>query len=278
MEKGKRYGIKNILLTSFWICLGAGMIVLLVAAIRKKDARNCQGIDITISGVNNNFFVDKGDILNTITALSNGNPVGRPTGSFNLKKMEAELEKNVWIKEAQMFFDNNETLFVKVKEREPVARIFSTPGSTFYIDEETMILPLSEKFSARLPVFTGFPTDAKVLSAADSSLLLDIRNISGYIQKDSFRMALIDQVDITPQRNFDMIPKIGKQVMIGGQVGMAGHITIADGVKVDAQSGIIASVKEPGALMCGSPAIPRPLFFRAYSVFRNLTELVKKIK
>lgn len=72
--------------------------------------------------------------------------------------------------------------------------------------------------------------------------------------------------------------KIGKQVMIGGQVGMAGHITIADGVKVDAQSGIIASVKEPGALMCGSPAIPRPLFFRAYSVFRNLPELVKKIK
>ncbi|MBK7433458.1 MAG: FtsQ-type POTRA domain-containing protein [Chitinophagaceae bacterium] len=129
MEKGKRYGIKNILLTSFWICLGAGMIVLLVAAIRKKDARNCQGIDITISGVNNNFFVDKGDILNTITALSNGNPVGRPTGSFNLKKMEAELEKNVWIKEAEMFFDNNETLFVKVTEREPVARIFSVPGS-----------------------------------------------------------------------------------------------------------------------------------------------------
>jgi UDP-3-O-[3-hydroxymyristoyl] glucosamine N-acyltransferase len=72
--------------------------------------------------------------------------------------------------------------------------------------------------------------------------------------------------------------KIGKQVMVGGQVGMAGHITIADGVKVDAQSGIIASVKEPGALMCGSPAIPRPLFFRAYSVFRNLPELVKKIK
>ena len=91
MEKGKRDGIKNSLLTSFWICLGAGMIVLLVAAIRKKDARNCQGIDITISGVNNNFFVDKGDILNTITALSNGNPVGRPTGSFNLKIMEAEL-------------------------------------------------------------------------------------------------------------------------------------------------------------------------------------------
>ncbi len=72
--------------------------------------------------------------------------------------------------------------------------------------------------------------------------------------------------------------KLGKRVMVGGQAGFAGHIQIADGVKIDAQSGVIASVKEEGALICGSPAISRPLYFRAYSVFRNLPELVKKIK
>jgi len=77
-------------------------------------------------------------------------------------------------------------------------------------------LPLSDKFSARLPVFTGFPSDNIVLSAADSSLLNEVKIISLAIQKDSFRMAMIDQVDITPQRNFEMIPKIGNQLIVFG--------------------------------------------------------------
>jgi hypothetical protein len=36
------------------------------------------------------------------------------------------------------------------------------------------------------------------------------------IQKDSFRMAMIEQVDITQQRSFEMIPKIGNQVIVFG--------------------------------------------------------------
>jgi cell division protein FtsQ len=78
------------------------------------------------------------------------------------------------------------------------------------------MLPLSEKFSARLPVFTNFPSATKVLSKADSSLLMDIKTISIAIQKDSFCMAMVEQVDITPQRMFEMIPKIGNQLIVFG--------------------------------------------------------------
>jgi cell division protein FtsQ len=78
------------------------------------------------------------------------------------------------------------------------------------------MLPLSEKFSARLPVFTNFPSDKKVLAKADSSLLGDIRTISLALQKDSFSMAMVEQVDITPQRMFEMIPKIGNQLIVFG--------------------------------------------------------------
>ena len=216
MENNKRYSVKNILLTGLWIAIGAGAVVLLVAAIKIKDTHRCKGVDISIEGVNNNFFVDKSDILNSIRAIEKADPVGKATGSFNLKMMEAELEKNVWIKAAELFFDNNEVLQVNVQEREPVARVFTTTGATFYIDNGLTILPLSEKFSARLPVFTNFPSDRKVLSKADSSLLMGIKNVSIGIQKDSFSMAMIEQVDITPQRIFEMVPKIGNQVIVFG--------------------------------------------------------------
>ena len=204
------------MLAIFWVALGGATIFLLVAAVKTKEAKRCKGIEINIHGVSNNFFVDKKDILNSITAMEETNPVGKTIGSFNLRKMERELEKDVWIKSAELFFDNNETLQVIVQEREPVARVFTSTGTTFYIDEELAMLPLSEKFSARLPVFTNFPSDKKVLTKADSSLLRGIKTISLAIQKDSFSMAMIEQVDITAQRNFEMIPKIGNQLIVFG--------------------------------------------------------------
>lgn len=199
-----------------WFVLGGATIFLLASGIRSKDANRCKAVDISIHGVSNNFFVDKKDILNAITASESGNPVGKATGSFNLKKLEAELEKNVWVQSAELFFDNNEVLKVIVQEREPVARVFTIGGTTFYIDKDLNMLPLSDKFSARLPVFTGFPSDKKVLSKTDSSLLADIKTISVALQKDSFSMAMIEQVDITAQRMFEMIPKLGNQLIVFG--------------------------------------------------------------
>ena len=36
------------------------------------------------------------------------------------------------------------------------------------------------------------------------------------IRKDSFSMAMIEQVDITPQRNFEIIPKFGNTIIVLG--------------------------------------------------------------
>jgi cell division protein FtsQ len=216
LETKKRYSFKNIMLAIFWIALGGATVFLLAAAIKSKPAKHCKNIEIYIHGVSNNFFVDKKDILEAIAGVEGTGMVGKSIGSFNLKKLEAILKKNVWIKSAELFFDNNEILQVTVQEREPIARVFTTTGSTFYIDDELEILPLSEKFSARLPVFTNFPSDKKILVKADSNLLADVKTISLAVQKDSFSMAMIDQVDITAQRLFEMIPKFGNQLIVFG--------------------------------------------------------------
>ncbi|MFZ1784480.1 MAG: FtsQ-type POTRA domain-containing protein [Ferruginibacter sp.] len=204
------------MLATLWIALGGATVFLLVAAIKAKSAHLCKAIEINIHGVSNNLFVDKKDILQAITLSEKSNPVGKAIGSFNLKKMELELEKNVWIRSAELFFDNNETLQVNVQEREPVARIFTLTGASFYIDQNLAMLPLSEKYSARLPVFSGFPSDRKVLIKADSSLLQDINTISMAMQKDSFCMAMIEQIDITDKRQFMLIPKMGNQLIVFG--------------------------------------------------------------
>jgi cell division protein FtsQ len=202
--------------TTLWCCIGAGIIVLLVAAVRKEDKQKCKGLFITIKGVSNNFFVDRQDILEAINEYIDGSPVGKPVSILNLRALENDLQKNIWVKKAQLFFDNNTKLQVIVTEREPVARVFTNGGTTFYIDSSIAMLPLSDKFSARLPVFTGFPSDKKVLTRADSNLLREVYEVSMAIRNDSFLMAMIDQVDITPQRTFEMMPKIGNTVIAMG--------------------------------------------------------------
>jgi cell division protein FtsQ len=212
----KRKTIIKYILTTLWCCIGAAVIVILVAAVKKEDKQKCKGLFVTIHGVNNNFFVDKQDILQAINEYIDGSPVGKPVSILNLRALENDLQKNIWVKKAQLFFDNNTKLQVIITEREPVARLFSISGSTFYIDSSITMLPLSDKFSARLPVFTGFPSDKMVLRKADSALLREVYHVSMAIQQDSFLMAMIDQVDITPQRMFEMMPKIGNTIIALG--------------------------------------------------------------
>lgn len=71
--------------------------------------------------------------------------------------------------------------------------------------------------------------------------------------------------------------KIGKNCMFGGQVGLIGHITIADGVKIAAQSGIPKSIREEGAVVQGAPAFEFGHYQRCYVLFRRLPDLRNQI-
>lgn len=208
--------IYRVLLTTLWVSLSIGIIVLLVAAVSKEHKQKCTGLDISIKGVNNNFFVDKADILAAINQYIDGSPVGQPMNLLDVKSLEADLSKNIWIRKCQLFFDNNAMLHVNISEREPVARVFTSNGNSFYIDSSLAMLPLSDKLSARLPVFTNFPSDKKVLVRKDSALLREVHEVATLIQQDEFLMALIDQVDITADRTFEMIPKLGNNIIAFG--------------------------------------------------------------
>ena len=66
------------------------------------------------------------------------------------------------------------------------------------------------------------------------------------------------------------------RVTLAGQVGVAGHITIGKGTIATAQTGIPNSV-EPGAFVSGYPAIPNRDWLKASAVFRKLPELKKLV-
>ena len=221
MEEKKR-NIRYWLLASLWVFAGAGLCVLLVAAMQSKGKNTCKGLDIQFKNNGSNFFVDKKDVQSILTANQTIKISGKPLKSFNLNEMEDRLKKNTWIEDAELFFDNNDMLRVKVKEREPIARVFTVNGNSFYIDSSLERLPLSTKFTPRLLVFTNFPSDKSKLSKADSAVMKGIKDISMFIGRDSFWTAQIQQVDINAQRNFELVPTIGEHTILFG-----------DGMEVD---------------------------------------------
>lgn len=203
--------LKEILNIIIWCTLGTSCLVLLIAAMKKKDEKLCTNINVQIKEVNNLAFISKQDISNTLQ--QNGITKSKLLQQINLRKVEEILEKNPWIKNAELFFDNNQVFYAIITEREPIARVFTLAGNSFYIDKNALRLPVSEAQAARLPVFTSYPSDKNILSHKDSLVLNDITTIAKYINNDSFWLAQTAQINISSQRTYELIPVLGNQVI-----------------------------------------------------------------
>jgi cell division protein FtsQ len=190
----------------------SGLLVLSVAAIGKKNKEHCKDYVIKIKGAKDNLFIGERDVLKLVTAATQGKIKGEPIAEFNLKKLEQELKENAWIQTANLYFDNRNVLHISVVENSPIARLFTTGGKSFYIDSSARKLPLSDKLSARVPVFTNFP-DKRFLSEKDSALLNDVKKTAWFILNDTFWMSQTEQIDITEHRTLEMIPTVGNHVV-----------------------------------------------------------------
>jgi cell division protein FtsQ len=202
---------KKTVLQVLWSLAGIGVILLLGTSFRKKTNKHCRDVKIEIRTAEKEVFINENEVLQLINC--NGNVIDKSLSEIDLKDLEKGIKKNLWIKDAEMFFDNNQLLHIDIEERTPIARVFTRQGNSYYIDSSALRLPLSEKLSARVPVFTNFPSDKNILSQSDSMILTGIVKFGKYILADSFWTAQVSQIDITQQATFEMIPSIGDQII-----------------------------------------------------------------
>ena len=81
---------------AFWMSVTIGTSVLLVAAVRSRNARLCKDVQLTIHGPADGLFLNKQEILKLLTSI--GGPLtGRPMEEMDLNRMEDSLRRTVWL-------------------------------------------------------------------------------------------------------------------------------------------------------------------------------------
>jgi UDP-3-O-[3-hydroxymyristoyl] glucosamine N-acyltransferase len=83
---------------------------------------------------------------------------------------------------------------------------------------------------------------------------------------------------IAAQTGISGSTKLGRNMMVGGQVGFVGHLEIADRTVIMAQSGISNSISEEGKSYFGYPAKERGKALRIEAIVRSLPDLAREVE
>ncbi|GJM30798.1 MAG: hypothetical protein DHS20C17_34330 [Cyclobacteriaceae bacterium] len=193
----------------------ASACVVILSAIgfveKKHSSRVFEEVEVRINHQNGNFFILEEDLLSLIDY---NQAVGSRITAKGMTEMEQRVLSHDFVEEAEIYRDLKGKLIVEVSQSEPVARVVRPDDPDAYITTDNKILPVSDKFSARVLLVTGSFTDEIVKDPEVRSLQVEnVLALTQYIYKRPFWKAQIAQLAMDSQGNIVMYPQVGKQII-----------------------------------------------------------------
>lgn len=129
------------------------------------------------------------------------------------------IKSHKFVKEAQVYHDLAGNLNINIKQNRPIARIVHDHSEQdVYIDEEGHILPLSERFTARvIPITRSLFQPAQSPSFFQDSTGRAYLNLLKFIQKDAFWKAQLAEMQIDAKGKVVFMPQVGTQTIEFGK-------------------------------------------------------------
>lgn len=218
-EKKGKIAMKRVWITLISVVLVGGFILLFIAASDQKKEGRCKGMVLAFAGEKGAAYVDTANIRKQLVSHKVLNPLGKPLSQLDLPLLEQSVKTHDWVKDAEVYVGNHDLLHIKITQKVPVARVFTTRGSSFYLDQDGTTVPATGQFTVQLPVFTGYPAPVKTAKAdhLDSMLLQQIARVSTFITGHPFWMAQVEQVAINAEQEFEIIPQLGNALIVLGK-------------------------------------------------------------
>ncbi len=212
---------KILLNYTIWAVLFVILMAVLSFVGEQQQQLRCKSLDVVIKPESKDFFITRADIVQIITAGQGENALkGRPVADFEVGALEDKLELNPFIKEAEVFIDIQGNLRVEVWQRKPIVRIAKNSGRGFYIDEDGIKMPLSDNYTAYVPVATGWirETVKKIKDTVNTPIGKDIYTLAKYIQKKPFWEAMIEQIIVDKNNEITLITVLANHRVLLGDI------------------------------------------------------------
>ena len=87
------------------------------------------------------FLVTKPILANILKNKYNNKFKGSEIDKLNLTEIEQLIEKNKYVKDAQVYIDARNSMHIKVIQRNPVLRVLSANEPSFFLDEDGTKIP-----------------------------------------------------------------------------------------------------------------------------------------
>ncbi|MDD6210824.1 MAG: cell division protein FtsQ/DivIB [Bacteroidales bacterium] len=167
----------------------------------------CDEIIVNVkSGREGAPLISREGILASVRAAK-CNPLGKTLSEINTEDIEHFLEQNQLIKEAVVYYSLTGNVVISVSQREPLFRVMGESGN-FFVDRDGAVMPEQNNFVAKLPVVSGY--------VEKSFAANELRNFVLYLQNDEFWNEQIEQIYVLPNRDVELIPKVGSHRILMG--------------------------------------------------------------
>jgi cell division protein FtsQ len=202
-KKVKRFFGMLLLLTVF----GA----IMVAANKRQADESIKKVIVTLKNQANEEHFLRVDDVETLIEKQGVNVADETIASINVEEIERIVRANPWVKNAEVYVDNKANLNIEVVQRSPVARVFTTGGSSFYLDNEAFEMPLSHRYAYSVPVFTNYMPSRS--DSINDLMKQNIVHISQVVFEDTFWNTQITQIEMNGVNNFNCYTTLGGQVV-----------------------------------------------------------------
>lgn len=201
-----------------WGAVSVVAVLLVFLLSGRLNGKSCNRIQVEVEQPYDTYFVSEEDVIRLMTANGTEKIVGVEYERLSLKKLENRIKSHKFVHSAVAYRDFQGNLFVRVGQKRPIARIVRSAAPDAYISEDGEILPVSERFTARVMLIGGAYADRLVKESLTASpegqqLLKLLR----YIDADPTWKAQIAQLDIDKNGFIRFYPQLTKQVVEFGK-------------------------------------------------------------
>jgi cell division protein FtsQ len=172
----------------------------------KKQEMPCNNLIITIKDSLDRQFLSQNDVR-ALLKSAQLYPIDKPLNSINTYSIEQNIAENELVSTVIAYKTPSGSIKIEITQKIPVLRIF-TARENYYIDESGRVMPANYQHAIYLPVASG--NIEKSLAATE------LYKFALFLRKNEFWNNQIEQIYVHPNKEIELIPRIGDHRIILG--------------------------------------------------------------